>query len=106
MGGAAGAGRLQNAMKILYKPFALFAGVIGAKLGERVFKAVWAKIDKGEPPEPTNRDAPVGKAVGAAALEAATLAASKAAARRASARSFQYLFGVWPGAESGEETNK
>ena len=79
---------------------------LGAKLGERVFKAVWAKIDKGEPPEPTNRDAPVGKAVGAAALEAATLAASKAAARRASARSFQYLFGVWPGAESGEETNK
>jgi hypothetical protein len=41
--------------------------------------------------------------VGAAALEAATLAATKAAANRASARSFHYLFGIWPGAESAEE---
>jgi hypothetical protein len=93
-------------MKILYKPFALIAGVIGAKLGQRVFRAVWAKIDQGEPPEPTRRDAPVGKAVGAAALEAATLAASKAAATRASARSFQYLFGIWPGDESAEQAEK
>jgi hypothetical protein len=90
-------------MKILYKPFALIAGVVGAKLGERLFKTMWAKIDKAEPPEPTRRDAPAGKAVGAAALEAATLAASKAAATRASARSFQYLFGVWPGAERDEK---
>src|SRR5207248_11264983 len=59
-------------------------------LGERVFKTVWSKIDEGEPPEPTRRDANVGKAVGAAALEAATLAAAKAAANRASARSFHY----------------
>jgi hypothetical protein len=93
-------------MKILYKPFALIAGAIGAKLGERVFRAVWARIDKAEPPEPTSRDAPVGKAVGAAALEAATLAASKAAATRASARSFQYLFGVWPGPESDDQAKK
>jgi hypothetical protein len=93
-------------MKILYKPFALIAGVIGAKLGERLFRAAWAKIDKADPPEPTSRDAPVGKAVGAAALEAATLAASKAAASRASARSFQYLFGAWPGPESDEQAEK
>jgi hypothetical protein len=72
-------------------------------VGERLFKAVWSKIDEAEPPEPTRRDANVGKAVGAAALEAATLAATKAAANRASARSFHYLFGTWPGAESAEE---
>jgi Protein of unknown function (DUF4235) len=93
-------------MKFFYKPFALIAGVIGAKIGERLFKAMWAKIDRAEPPEPTTRDAPAGKAVGAAALEAATLAASKAAASRASARSFQYLFGFWPGAESNERAGK
>jgi hypothetical protein len=90
-------------MKILYKPFALIAGVIAAKGGQRLFKAVWAKIDDAEPPEPTRHDAPVGKAVGAAALEAATMAASKAAATRASARSFHYLFGVWPDAKSDEK---
>jgi hypothetical protein len=90
-------------MKLFYKPFALIAGVIAAKVGERLFKAVWSKIEEGEPPEPTRRDASAGKAVGAAALEAATLAATKAAANRASARSFHYLFGIWPGAESAEE---
>jgi hypothetical protein len=93
-------------MKLLYKPFALIAGVIGVKIGERLFRAAWAKIDEADPPEPTRRDAPVGKAVGAAALEAATLAASRAAATRASARSFHYLFGVWPGGESPEQTDK
>jgi hypothetical protein len=93
-------------MKLLYKPFALIAGVIAGKLAERVFKTVWSKIDEGEPPEPTQRDANVGKAVGAAALEAATLAAAKAAANRASAQSFHYLFGVWPGPESAEEAEK
>ena len=93
-------------MKLFYKLFALIAGVIAAKLGESLFKSVWAKIDEGEPPEPTRRDASVAKAVGAAALEAATLAAAKAAANRASAHSFHYLFGVWPGAESAEEAEK
>jgi hypothetical protein len=92
-------------MKLLYKPFALIAGVIGAKVGERLFRAVWSKIDQGEPPEPTRCDAPAGKAVGAAALEAATLAASKAAATRASARSFHYVFGIWPGGESAKQAD-
>jgi xanthosine utilization system XapX-like protein len=93
-------------MKILYKPFALITGVIASMIGERVFKAVWAKIDEHEPPEATQRDAKVGKAMGAAALQAATLAATKAAANRASARSFHYLFGIWPGPESAEEAKK
>jgi Protein of unknown function (DUF4235) len=93
-------------MKILYKPFALIAGVFAARAGERLFKAAWAKIDDAEPPEPTRRDAPVGKAVGAAALQAATLAASKAAATRASAASFHYLFGVWPDGGSEDQAKK
>jgi hypothetical protein len=84
-------------MKLVYKPFAIIAGAIGGKLGQSVFKALWAKIDSGEPPKPTIEEASLGKIVGAAALEAAAVAGAKAATTRASARSFHYLTGVWPG---------
>jgi hypothetical protein len=92
-------------MKLLYKPFALIAGIIGAKLGQSAFKAMWTKLDKSEAlPEPRTEDAPLAKVVAGKALEAATVAAFGAAADRASARSFQYLFGVWPGEkQKGED---
>lgn len=90
-------------MKLLYKPFALIAGVIGAKIGQSVFKSLWGRIDSGEPPKPTIEEASTGKIVGAAALEAAAVAGAQAATRRASARSFRYLTGVWPGEHEEEE---
>lgn len=93
-------------MKLLYKPFGLIAGVIGAKLGHSAFKAIWSKLDEAEPPEATTEEASLPKVVGAKALEAATVAGVAAAVNRASARSFHYLFGVWPGAQSAEEDEK
>ncbi|MBV8733349.1 MAG: DUF4235 domain-containing protein [Solirubrobacterales bacterium] len=90
-------------MKVLYKPLGILAGIIGAKLGTRLFQALWDKIDGSEPPGPTVQEAAVGKVVGAAALHAATKAGTKAATERASARSFHYLFGIWPGKEEEEE---
>jgi hypothetical protein len=84
-------------MKILYKPFAIIAGIIGAKIGQSAFKSLWAKIDRTEPPGPSTPDAPLPKVVGAKALEAATMAAVGAAVDRASMRSFQHLTGIWPG---------
>jgi predicted DNA-binding transcriptional regulator YafY len=84
-------------MKILYKPFAIIASLIGARLARSVFKSLWTKIDDADPPEPTIEEASFGKVVAAAALEAATMAAIGAAIDRASARSFHYLTGFWPG---------
>jgi Protein of unknown function (DUF4235) len=89
-------------MKILYKPFALIAGLIAAKLGKSVFKTLWSKIDQDEPPAPTAADASLPKVVGAAALKGATMAGVAAAVSRATARAFHYLVGVWPG-EKGEK---
>jgi hypothetical protein len=83
-------------MKVLYKPFAIIAGIIGAKVGQSVFRSLWAKLDKADPPPPTAGNASLGKVVGAAALEAATMAGIQAAINRASAKSFHHLFGVWP----------
>jgi hypothetical protein len=87
-------------MKLLYKPFAIVAGVIGAKVGQSIFKSLWAKLDDSDPPAPTAPNgAPLPKIVGAAALEAATLAGTKAVVDHARARSFHYLTGIWPGAK-------
>ncbi|HZO77404.1 MAG TPA: DUF4235 domain-containing protein [Solirubrobacteraceae bacterium] len=93
-------------MKLLYKPFALIAGIVGAKLGERAFRALWAQLDSDEPPKPTLREATTGKVVAAAALEAAVHSGAKAATTRATARSFHYLTGFWPGDEAKPEEQK
>jgi hypothetical protein len=83
-------------MRLFYKPLALLAGMISARLGQRAFKQLWAQIDEAEPPAPTSGDGSTAKVVAAAALEAATMAAIAAAVSRASARWFHYLTGVWP----------
>jgi hypothetical protein len=84
-------------MKILYKPFGIIASLIGAKIANSVFKALWSRIDHEDPPSPTTAEASFPKVVGAAALEAATVAAISAAVDRASARTFHHLTGIWPG---------
>jgi hypothetical protein len=96
------AGRLPP-MKILYKPFAIVAGVMAARVGRKTFKQIWGKIDEQDPPDPSTQDAPLGKVVAAAALEAATMAAVAAAASRVSAQAFHYLFGIWPGKKEPEQ---
>jgi hypothetical protein len=90
-------------VRLLYKPFAMIAGLISARLGKSLFRGLWSKIDETEPPEPTAPQASLPKVVGAAALEAATMAGVAAAVDRASARAFEYLTGVWPGKKSEDE---
>lgn len=84
-------------VKVLYKPFAIAAALVGARLGRNIFKQLWSIVDDAEPPPPTTKEASLTKVVGAAALEAATMAAVGAAIDRASARWFHYLTGLWPG---------
>jgi Protein of unknown function (DUF4235) len=84
-------------MKLLYKPFSLIAGLIAARIGKALFKGLWSRVDRAEPPEPTAPEAPMPKVVGAAALEAATMSAVAAAADRMAAQAFHHLTGVWPG---------
>lgn len=84
-------------MRILYKPFALVAGLIATRVGKSIFKGLWSRIDEGDPPGPRKLEASLPKVVIAATLEAATMAAVGAVAERASATAFHHLTGVWPG---------
>jgi len=94
------------AVKILYKPFGVIAGLIAARIGRSAFKSLWSKIDQADPPDPTTAEATMPKVVGAAALEAATMAGVAAAADRVSARAFHYLTGFWPGKKKQEEADE
>ena len=69
-------------MKILYKPFEIIAGLIGARIAKSVFSALWARIDHDAPPKPTTQETSFPKVVGAAALQAATTAGIGAAVDR------------------------
>lgn len=84
-------------MKFLFKPFALIAGLIAARIGKALFDGLWARVDEREPPTPTTPNASLPKVVGAAALKAATMASVSAAVDRAAAEAFHHLTGVWPG---------
>jgi hypothetical protein len=83
-------------MRLLYKPFAIVAGLIAARVGQSIFKRVWAKLDDQPPPIPGAGEAGLGKVVAASALEGAVMAASAAAVDGALAQAFHHLLGGWP----------
>jgi len=96
-------------MKLLYKPLGIVVGVIGAKVGQKVFETVWARIDGGQPPGPKAPDTSLGRVVAAQSLQAAALAGAGTAADRLGMRWFHHLTGIWPGdkpaaEESGDGT--
>ena len=93
-------------MKLLYKPFAIIAGLIASRLGKGAFRALWSKIDDKSPPSKTMAEEPLPKVVGAAALEAATMAGIAAAMQQLSAKAFHYLVGAWPGDKREDEEEK
>ena len=88
-------------IKIIYKPFAIIAGLIAARLGRSVFKSVWSAIDEQPPPLPATGEASLGKVVGARALQAAVMAGVAAAVDRWFADAFHHLVGAWPRKTSG-----
>jgi len=84
-------------MKLIYKPFGIFFGIVAGIIGRQIFSFIWSKIDEEDPPKPTTEIAPWGKVLGAAAVQGATFAVTKAAVNRAGAKSYSHLTGVWPG---------
>ena len=83
--------------RLVYTPFSIVFGMLGARAGKRAFKAIWGRVsDEPKPPSPKEPEVGLGRVAASAALEAATLAAFVAVARQLSARAFHHLFGVWP----------
>jgi uncharacterized membrane protein YeaQ/YmgE (transglycosylase-associated protein family) len=84
-------------MKILYKPFGIIAGMIGARLARSLFKSIWGTIDTAAPPRASTEYTTLPKVVGAAVVEAATTAATRATVERAGLKWFHFTTGIWAG---------
>jgi hypothetical protein len=83
-------------LRLLYKPFAIVGAIIAGKLGQSVFRRVWAKIDDEPPPKPGSGKGSTLKVVTAEALQAGVMAATAAAVDRTFARFYHHLIGIWP----------
>ena len=83
-------------MRLLYKPFSIVFGIIGARAGRKAFGTIWGAISDEPKPSAKEPDVGLARAAFSAALEAATLAAATAVAGQLSVRLFHHLFGVWP----------
>jgi hypothetical protein len=93
-------------MKVLYKPFAIIASILGKRAGKQAFAGVWARLGYGEKP-PASNVGPRGlpSVFFTAALQAAILAGTGAMMDQLFARAFHHLFGAWPGKlEQPDET--
>jgi Protein of unknown function (DUF4235) len=83
-------------MKLLYLPFSIIAGIVGARAGRKAFASLWSEISDSPKPSATARDVGLPTVAVSAALEGATMAASAAVAHQLTVRLFHHLFGVWP----------
>ena len=82
--------------KLVYTPFSIVFGMLGARVGRRLFNAIWGRVSDEPKPSAKEPDVSLGRVAASAALEGATLAAATAVARQLSVRAFHHVFGVWP----------
>jgi hypothetical protein len=85
-----------GAMKLFYKPYSIVSKMIAAKVGQKAFTTLWARVSKSPKPSPKEPEADLGKVAVSSALEGATLAATAAVVTQLSLRLYRHLFGVWP----------
>jgi hypothetical protein len=83
-------------MKLLYTPFSIVAGILGARAGRKAFATLWGELSDSPKPSAKAPDAGLAQVALSAALEGATLAGTAAIVTQLSVRLFHHLFGVWP----------
>lgn len=88
---------------IIYKPIGIICGILAGLLSKRLFDFVWARVDEEEPPEATTEHAPLGKVLGAAAIQGVVFKTTRAAVDRYGAKGFHYITGIWPGEKEPEK---
>lgn len=85
-------------IKLLYKPFAIIAGVVASRAAGAIFKRLWASLAKEtEMPQAMEQSWGWTEVVAAAMLKGAVFAGVKAFVDRMFATEYFRRTGVWPG---------
>jgi len=85
-------------MKLLYKPFAIIAGLVASRAAGAIFKRLWAFLAKEtEIPQAMEQSRGWTEVVAAAILKGAVFGGVKALADRTFATGYFRRTGVWPG---------
>jgi Protein of unknown function (DUF4235) len=84
-------------IKLLYKPVAIVAGIVGGLLSGLIFKQVWKVAGRGsDAPTPLDSERGWGEVLLAAGLQGAIFALVKTAVDRGAAEWTRKKTGIWP----------
>lgn len=85
-------------MKLLYKPFAIVAGLVASRAAGAIFKRLWAFLAREtEMPQALEQHRGLAEVVAAALLKGAVFGGVRALVDRAFADEYFRRTGVWPG---------
>jgi len=84
-------------IKLLYKPVAIVAGIVGGVLSGLIFKRVWKVVGRGsDAPAPMDSERGWGEVLLAAVLQGAIYALVRTAVDRGAAEWTRKKTGIWP----------
>jgi hypothetical protein len=86
-------------MKLIFIPFSILGGLLAGLVGQKVFEAIWGRVDEEEPPAPEHREVSLGKLAIALLIEGAIFRLVKGLFDHAARRGFARMTGAWPGEE-------
>jgi hypothetical protein len=86
-------------MKLVFIPISVLGGLLAGFLGQKVFDAIWGKVDDREPPQPEHREISLAKLAIALVIEGAIFRLIKGLFDHAARRGFARMTGAWPGEE-------
>jgi hypothetical protein len=86
-------------MKLIFIPVSVAGGLLAGLIGQKVFEAIWGKVDEEEPPAPEHREVRLGKLAIALLIEGAIFRLIKGLFDHAARRGFARMTGSWPGEE-------
>jgi Protein of unknown function (DUF4235) len=91
-------------MKLAFIPISILGGLLAGFVGQKVFDAIWGKVDEQEPPQPEHREVSLGKLAVALLIEGAIFRLVKGLFDHAARRGFARMTGAWPGEAKPEQS--
>ena len=90
-------------MKLVFIPISILGGLLAGLIGQKVFDAIWGKVDEQDPPHPDQREVSLAKLAAALLIEGAIFRLVKGLFDHAARRGFARMTGEWPGEERPEK---